>query len=219
MRVILFGSTGMVGQGVLRECLLDPGVEDILSISRAKTGQQHPKLREILHANIADLSPIQDRLSGFDACFYSLGVTSIGMSEQDYRHITYDLAVGAAKTLAELNPGMTFIFVSGAGTDGTEKSTTMWARVKGQTENAILRLPFKAAYAFRPGFIQPLHGIQSRTAWIRILYKLVGPVVLAVRSKNVVTTEAIGRAMINIARRGAPQKVLEASDINAAAKP
>jgi uncharacterized protein YbjT (DUF2867 family) len=221
MKVILFGSTGMVGQGVLRECLLDPQIEAILSIGRARTGEQHAKLREIVHADMGNLAPIEDQLRGFDACFFSLGVSSVGMSEADYRHVTYDLAIGAATTLAALNPAMTFIYVSGAGTDNTEHSTergrTMWARVKGQTENAIIRLPFKG-YAFRPAFIQPLHGIKSKTALYRLIYAVLGPLVMKVFPKTSTTTEILGRAMIHVARQGFPKRVLESQDINAAGK-
>jgi uncharacterized protein YbjT (DUF2867 family) len=204
----------MVGQGVLRECLLDPGVEKVLSIGRGRTGQQHPKLREIVHAEIADLASIEDQLTGYDACFFTLGVSSAGMKEADYRRITYDLTLGAARTLARLNPQMTFIYISGAGTGGN----SMWARVKGETENALQRLPFRATYMFRPGFIQPLHGIKSKTALYRILYASLGPfnsLFLKVFPKYATTTEVLGRAMIKAARDGAPKKVLETQDINA----
>lgn len=211
----------MVGQGVLRECLLDPDVEIVLSIGRSPTGQQHAKLREIAHRDIANLSSIEDRLRGYDACFFCLGVTSIGMSEADYHRITYDFTLGAAQTLARLNPGlnpgMTFVFVSGAGTDSTERGRSMWARVKGQTENALLRLPFKAAYMFRPAFIQPLHGIKSKTALYRIPLALLAPIIpllMKLSPKYVTTTETIGRAMIKAARQGAPKQVLESQDIN-----
>jgi uncharacterized protein YbjT (DUF2867 family) len=153
MKVIFFGASGMVGQGVLRECLLDPDVETVLLIGRSVTGRQHPKIREIVHQDIADLEPIASPLAGFDGCFFCLGVSSVGISEADYKRITYDLTIGAAATLARLNPAMTFIYVSGAGTDSTERGRTMWARVKGATENALLRMPFHAAYMFRPGFI------------------------------------------------------------------
>jgi uncharacterized protein YbjT (DUF2867 family) len=216
MNVILFGASGMVGQGVLRECLLDPDVEKILSIGRSRTGLQHPKLREIVHQDIANLAPIEDQLRGYDACFFTLGVSSAGMKEADYRRITYDLTLGAARTLAALNPEMTFIYVSGMGTDSAGRS--MWARVKGETENALLRLPFKAAYMFRPGFIQPLHGIKSKTALYRIPYAILGPfnpLFLKFFPKYATTTEVLGRAMIKAARQGAPKKVLESQDINA----
>jgi uncharacterized protein YbjT (DUF2867 family) len=215
MNVILFGASGMVGQGVLRECLLDPGVEKILSIGRSRTGREDPKLREIVHKDIGNLAPIEDQLRGYDACFFTLGVSSVGMKEADYRRITYDLTLGAARTLARLNPEMTFIYVSGAGTESGGRS--MWARVKGETENALLGLPFKAAYMFRPGFIQPLHGIKSKTALYQILYAILGPfnsLVLKFFPKYATSTEVLGRAMIKAARQGAPKKVLESQDIN-----
>ena len=166
MKVILFGATGMVGQGCLRECLLDPGVESVLAVGRSTTGQRHAKLREILHDNFVDYSAIESELEGFDACFFCLGVSSLGMSEERYRHLTYDLTMAAAKTLSRRNPNMVFIYVTGAGTDSTERGSLMWARIKGKTENDLLKLPFRAAYMFRPAGIQPLHGIRSRTAWI-----------------------------------------------------
>ena len=175
MKVLLFGASGMVGQGVLRECLLDPEVTTVLSIVRSSTGQQHPKLREIVHKDFLDFSSIESELSGFDACFFCLGVSSAGMSEENYRRITYDITLAAAQTLVKLNPNMTFVYVSGAGTDSSERGRVMWARVKGQTENALLRLPFKAAYMFRPAVIVPLHGIKSRTMLYRIPYAVLGP--------------------------------------------
>jgi uncharacterized protein YbjT (DUF2867 family) len=208
----------MVGQGVLRECLLDPDVETVLSIGRSGTGQKHPKLREIVLKDVANLAPIEEQLSGYGACFFTLGVSSAGMSEAAYRPITYDLTLKVANTLVKLNPEMTFIYVSGMGTDSTESGGPMWARVKGQTENALRLLPFKAAYMFRPGFIQPLHGIKSRTALYRIPYVILGPFIPLLRKlfpKYVTTTEVLGRAMIKAARDGAPKKVLESQDINA----
>jgi uncharacterized protein YbjT (DUF2867 family) len=159
MKVIIFGATGMVGQGVLRECLLDPDVRRVLSIGRSATGQRHEKLRELIRADLLDYSAIENELRGYDACFFCLGITSLGLSEEQYRRVTYDITMAAAKALARLNPDMTFVYVTGAGTDSTEHGRTMWARVKGETENALLRLPFRAAYMFRPAAIQPLHGI------------------------------------------------------------
>ena len=217
MRVILFGASGMVGQGVLRECLLDPEVTAVLSIVRSSTGQQHAKLREIVHKDFLDFSSIETELSGFDACFFCLGVSSAGMSEENYRRVTYDITLAAAQTLVKLNPNMTFVFISGAGTDSSERGRTMWARVKGQTENALLRLPFKAAYMFRPGVIVPLHGIKSRTMLYRVPYAVLGPILPLLKRlfpKYVTTTEKLGRAMLIAAKRGAPKPVLESSDIN-----
>jgi uncharacterized protein YbjT (DUF2867 family) len=217
MKVILFGGSGMIGQGVLRECLLDPEVTAVLSIVRSSTGQQHAKLREINHKDFFDFSSIESELTGFDACFFCLGISSAGMSEEKYRHITYDITLAAAQTLVKLNPNMTFIFVSGAGTDSSERGSSMWARVKGQTENALRRLPFKAAYMFRPAVIVPLHGIKSRTLIYRVSYALMWPLLPLLKSrfpKYVTTTEKLGRAMLNAAKRGAPKPVLECSDIN-----
>lgn len=217
MKVVLFGATGMVGQGVLRECLLDPGVERVLAIVRTATGQRHEKLRELVVRDFLDYAPIAGDLAGHDACFFCLGVTSAGMTEEDYRRVTHDVTVAAASTLARLNPGMTFVFVSGAGADSTEGGRVMWARVKGKAENAVLRSPFKASYVFRPAFIQPQHGIQSRTRLYRVLYRVVAPlypVLKALLPRYVTTTERMGRAMLAVARSGAPKRVLENADIN-----
>jgi len=218
MKVVLFGATGMVGQGVLRECLLDPDVEAVLTVGRSATGQRHEKLREIVHADLFDLSPIEDRLAGYDACFFCLGVSSAGMSEADYRHLTYDLTLAAARTLAARNPAMTFVYVSGAGTDATGRS--MWARVKGETEKALLALPFKAAFMFRPGGILPVHGERSRTRLYRIVYAIMGPlhpVWKALIPNAITTSERLGKAMLAVAKRGAPKPILETRDINAIA--
>ena len=217
MKIILFGATGMVGQGVLRECLLAPDVEQVLTVGRSATGQQSPKLRELVHKDFTDFSAVERELSGYDACFFCLGVSSAGMKEADYHHVTYDYALAAARTLAKASPGMTFIYVSGAGTDSTEKGRSMWARVKGKTENALLQLPFKAAYMFRPGFIQPMHGIKSKTPLYRAIYSVMGPlypVLKAVVPKVVTTTEQVGRAMLKVARQGAPNRIVENHDIN-----
>jgi uncharacterized protein YbjT (DUF2867 family) len=217
MRVLIFGATGMVGQGVLRECLLDPTVTEVVTIGRTATGQQHEKLRELVHTDLLDYSALTAQLSGFDACFFCLGIASAGMSEAAYRRITRDIAVAAATTLAALNPHMTFVFVSGAGADSTGQSRTMWARVKGEAENAILKLPFRRAYVFRPAMIQPLHGIRSKTTLYRVLYIVMAPLLPLLRRflpAYVTTTERIGRAMIHAATSGAPKPVLENADIN-----
>jgi uncharacterized protein YbjT (DUF2867 family) len=217
MKVILFGATGMVGQGVLRECLLDPEVESVLAVGRSPTGQRHPKLREIQHDNFLDYSAIESQLAGYDACFFCLGVSSIGISEERYRHLTYDITLAAATALARLNPPMVFIYVSGQGTDSSERGRLMWARVKGKTENDLLKLPFKAAYMFRPAAIQPLHGIRSKTAWVQVVYVAAAPLLSLlnrVAPKYMTTTEQIGRAMIKVARDGYPRPVLESEDIN-----
>ena len=207
----------MVGQGVLRECLLDSDIEQVLSIVRATSGQHHPRLRELAHANFFDFSPIESQLIGFDAAFFCLGASSAGKTEQQYSRVTYDITMAAAAPLARLNREMTFCFVSGAGTDSTERGRVMWARVKGKAENALLRLPFKAAYMFRPAVIQPMHGIKSSTALYRIPYTILGPLISLLRKRYpqyITTTEQLGRAMIAAARRGAPKTILENADIN-----
>ena len=218
MKVILLGATGMVGQGVLRECLLDPEVESVLVIGRSTIGQRHEKLHEIVLSDLFDLSAAEDKLSAYDACFFCLGVSSMGMKEEAYRRVTYDLTISVARSLARLNPAMTFIYVSGASTDSTERGRTMWARVKGQTENALLKMPFKAAYMFRPAYIQPLHGIRTKTRWYGVMYAMMGPFYPLWKwffPKFVTTTECIGRAMLHVAKRGAAKSVLENQDINA----
>lgn len=210
----------MVGQGVLRECLADAGVAEVLLIGRSVQGVRDPKVREIAHANIGDLAAIEAQLAGYDACFFCLGVSSVGMPEAEYRRITYDFTVGAAETLARLNPGMTFIYVSGRGTDSTEKGGIAWARVKGATENALLRMPFRGAYMFRPGVIRPMHGEMAKAEMTRRALKFLGPLipfVMWIAPDAVTTTERIGRAMLNAVRHGAPKKVLESADINALA--
>lgn len=210
----------MVGRGVLRECVLDPEIEVVQAVGRSATGTSHAKLREIVHNDMFDYTAIEPELRGFDACFFCLGVTSAGKAEPDYTRLTFDLTLSAAEALAPLNPGMTFVYVSGKGTDSTEKGSLMWARVKGRTENALLRLPFKAAYMFRPGVIQSMHGERPRVAGARVLYSALNfllPPLRALFPNQVLTTEQIGRAMINVAKRGALKTVLEARDIRALA--
>jgi len=217
MKVILFGATGMVGQGVLRECLLDPEVESVLVVGRSPSGRRHAKLREILHDDFFDFSALESQLAGYDACFFCLGVSSVGMSEERYRHLTYDLTMAAATTLAKLNPGMVFTYVTGRGTDSTEQGSLMWARVKGKTENDLLKLPFKAAYMFRPAGIQPLHGVRSNLGWAQPIYVATAPLLgwlVRVAPGSMTTTERVGRAMISVARNGYPTPVLESADIN-----
>ena len=217
MNVLILGATGMVGQGVLRECLLDRRVDRVLVVGRSSLGRQHPKLREIVVQNLFDLSALGADLATVDACFFCLGVSSAGMSEERYTRVTYDLTMAVAETLARLNPAMTFIYVSGMGTDSTERGRSMWARVKGRTENALLRLPFRAAYMFRPAAIIPLHGIRSRTRWYRLLYaatKPLWPVLRRLAPRYVTTTERVGQAMINVAAGGAPMRIIENPDIN-----
>ncbi len=206
----------MVGRGVLRECLLDGDVAVVQTVGRSATGVMHSKLREIVHADLMHYSEIEADLAGFDACFFCLGVSSAGMAEPDYERLTYGVTMAAAETLSRLNPDMTFIYVSGAGTDSSERGRSMWARVKGRTENALSRLPFKDAYMFRPAGIQSLHGERSKTTAYRVGYILMSPLIPLLRRifpDYILTTEEIGRAMIQVAKRGAPKKILESSDI------
>jgi len=221
VKVLLFGSSGMVGQGVLRECLLDPTVEAILSVGRSPSGTVAPKLTDLLRPDLSDLADVEGRLTGFDACFFCLGVSSVRKSEADFRRVTYDLPVSVAERLARLNPEMTFVYVSGAGTDSSEHGRAMWARVKGATENAILRLPFRRSFMFRPGAIQPKHGIRSKTALYRGLYVVLSPflwVVKLVSPDSLTTTEAVGRAMIRVAADGAPEPLVSTREINRLAR-
>jgi uncharacterized protein YbjT (DUF2867 family) len=218
MNVLIFGATGMVGQGVLRECLADPDVALVAALGRSSTGLQHPRLREIVHADLLHYAGMEADLSGFDACFFCLGVSSLGMDEDAYSRVTYGITMAAAETLSPLNPQMTFVYVSGASTDSSEQGRSMWARVKGKTENALLRLPFKAAYMFRPGLIAPVDGVRSKTTWYRLIYGMTAPLLPVLRRlfpNAVLTTAEIGQAMLIVARRGAPRKVLEVRDIRA----
>jgi uncharacterized protein YbjT (DUF2867 family) len=210
----------MVGQGVLRECLLDRDVESVLAVVRSDLAQRHEKLQVLVHGDFFDFSAVEAKLSGYDACFFCLGISSAGMTEQDYQRVTYDITLAAATTLVSRNSGMTFIYVSGASTDSTERGRTMWARVKGRTENALLKLPFKAAYMFRPGIIQPRHGITSKTKAYRALYAVLRPLLPLIKAlfpKYVTTTDEVGRAMLEVAKQGAPKRVLESQDIRALA--
>ncbi len=218
LRVILTGTTGMVGEGVLMECLNSPEVEQVLSISRRPSGHRHPKLREMLHENFLDLAPIADQLSGYNACFFCLGVSSVGMKEPEYRRLTYDLTLHFARTLLARNgPDLTFCYVSGSGTDGTLQSGQMWARVKGETENALRQLGFRQAYMFRPGFLKATPGQQHVLSY----YKYFGwlyPVVRGLAPQYASTLVELGRAMLRVSQGSYPKPVLEVPDIVAAAK-
>ncbi|WP_005032007.1 NAD(P)H-binding protein [Holophaga foetida] len=217
MKVVLFGSTGMIGQGVLRECLRDENVTQVVAVVRAATGRSLPKVKEVCTPDLFDLSAVESDLQGADACFDCLGVSAAGLGEVDYTRLTYDLTLSIAETLVRLNPGMTFIYVSGAGTDSSERGRSMWARVKGRTENALQRLPFGRVYLFRPGFIQPRHGIRSRTQWYRIFYALSGPFIWLINKFApgvILSTESLGWAMLTAAQRGASNAVLEARELN-----
>src|SRR6516165_4411040 len=211
MKVILFGATGMVGQSALGACLRDDGVTEVLSIGRSPTGRTHPKLRELVRKDLFTVDVPDAELRGYDACFFCLGVSSVGMSEADYTRLTYHLTLGWAQMLARANPGMTFIYVSGTGTGGK----AMWAQVKRRAEDALLAL-FPNAYMFRLAMLQPMHGEVSKTLWTRAGYALFRPLlplIRAVAPASVISTEELGRAMIRAARQGAPKRVLESRDM------
>jgi uncharacterized protein YbjT (DUF2867 family) len=219
MKVLIFGATGMVGRGVLLECLRDSEVELVVTLGRTATGIRDGKLREIVHNDLLNYAGMDESLAGFDACFFCLGVASAGMKEADYERVTYGYTMATAEILSRINPGMTFIFISGSGTDSTERGRIMWARVKGRTENALLKLPIQA-YMFRPGFIEPMDGIQSKTPIYRKFYAVLGPLFPLLRRmfpNQVLSTRQIGHAMLNVTRRGYVRRVLEARDIRVAA--
>ncbi|NVO33293.1 NAD-dependent epimerase/dehydratase family protein [Hymenobacter lapidiphilus] len=211
LRVIITGATGMVGEGVLHECLLNPDVEQVLSISRRPSGQTHAKLREILVADFFDLAPVADQLAGYNACFFCLGVSSVGLKEPEYRRLTYELTLHFAHTLLARNgPDLTFCYVSGAGT--ASGSRQMWARVKGETENALLALGFRAAYMFRPGFLRPTPGLRNTLSYYRYINWLY-PLMRQLAPRYFGTLAGLGRAMLRVAQGGYPQPVLEVPDI------
>lgn len=217
IKAIIFGATGMVGEGVLHECLRHNYVESVLVIGRRLCEVKHPKLQEVIHTNFYDYSNIESRLTDYNACFFCLGVTSIGKNEDEYRWLTYDLTLAAAKTLSRLNPEMAFCYVSGTGTDSSEQGRSMWARVKGKTENDVMKLPFKAAYAFRPGYIKPTKGLKRTLVfakWAAPLY----PLLRAVFANYVCTLEEVGLSMIEVARNGYSKKILECEDIRRVAQ-
>jgi len=217
IKAIITGATGMVGEGVLHECLLHPEVEAVLVINRKPCGVVHPKLREIIHSDFFDISAIENQLSGYNACYFCLGVSSVGMKEPEYYKLTYTLTLNFATPLSKLNPGMTFCYVSGAGTDSTEQGKSMWARVKGKTENDLMKLPFKQAYAFRPGIMKPTKGLKNTLS----LYKYMGwlfPVLKALFPNSATTLADVGLAMINVTLLGYEKQVIEVSDILVLAK-
>jgi uncharacterized protein YbjT (DUF2867 family) len=216
MKVIIFGATGMIGQGALIACLRDPEISEIFLVGRTPVGRTDPRIKEWVAPSLFDLGTRETELAGYDACFFCLGVASAGMDEASYTKLTRDLTMSVATLLCRLNPGMTFIYVSGAGADSTEKSRTMWARVRGGLENALQKLPFKAVYVFRPAIIQPLDGIRSKTPSYQMFYSAFGSLLTPLRRlfpSFILSTRLMGRAMIVVARRGAPKKVLEAGDI------
>ncbi|MGO4495853.1 NAD-dependent epimerase/dehydratase family protein [Paenibacillus sp. 2RAB27] len=219
MNVLIFGATGMVGQSVLRECLLDPQVNNVVSIGRSSTHQKQSKFREHVLKDITNLSALTNELSNIDACFFCLGVSSVGMSEEKYQAITYDLTMSIANGLVQIQPNMTFVYVTGASTDSTEQGSSMWARVKGKTENALLKLPFKSAFMFRPGAILPKNGVKSKTKLYQTFIVILRPIFPLLQKwfpNAVIDSEQIGRAMIAVARDGYPKAILESSDIREA---
>jgi uncharacterized protein YbjT (DUF2867 family) len=220
VKVIIFGASGMVGSGVLSVCLRDPQVASVVAIGRSSTGQTHPKLREVRHSDFFNYSGLETEFAAASACYFCLGVSSLGLDETTYTRLTYDLTLAAARAMVAANPGMTFCYVSGTGTDSTERGPRMWARVKGRTENDLLGLGFHAAYMFRPGYIQPVDGARSKTAWVRALYVVLGPVIggaTRVLGRALVTTTSMGQAMLAVTRRGYPTQILEPADILKAA--
>jgi uncharacterized protein YbjT (DUF2867 family) len=220
VNVLLFGATGMVGSGALQECIADPHVRSVLAISRSSVGRSHPKLREVIHEDFFAYDSLRAEFASCDACFFCLGVTSVGLSEGVYHRLTYDLTLAAAKAVVAANPRMTFCYISGVGTDSTERGRTMWARVKGKTENALLALPFKAAFMFRPGFIQPIGGVRSKTGWYQTVYSVTAPLYPLVHwlaPQYTTTTANLGRALIHVAANGYSKSILHSRDINALA--
>ena len=217
LRVILTGATGMVGEGVLLECLHSPAVAHVLVLTRKPTGRTHPKMRELLVPNLANLSASESQLTGYDACFFCAGISSVGVSKEKYERITHDLTLHVGTTLARLNPALTFIYVSGAGTDSAETSRQHWARVKGRTENELLALPFRAAYMFRPGLMRPQAGQQNVPKLMRVIGWLY-PVIKRLAPSMACTLKEMGQAMINSADFGYAKPVLEVRDIVALAK-
>ena len=217
LRVIITGTTGMVGEGVLHECLQNPDITAVLLINRKPLGITHPKLKEIIHSDFFELSSIEGQLSGYDACYFCLGVSAIGMNEEDYYRMTYTLTLYVAQVLSKANPEMVFCYVSGSGTDSSEKGRAMWARVKGKTENDLMNLPFKKVYAFRPGYMQPTKGLKNvkkyyhYMSWMYPFFRTVFP-------SFVSTLKELGLAMIAVTKNGYPKKVLEVKDIIKLAK-
>ena len=219
LSVILTGSTGMIGKGVLLECIDHPEVTSILMINRNPSDIKHLKLKEVLLKDFFNLDPIKEELRGYDACLYCLGVTSVGMKEEEYSRITYDMTLAFAKELLSMNPDITFCYVSGAGTDSTEKGKSMWARVKGKTENALIKMGFKKAFMFRPALIRPMRGIRSRTFWYNLTYAFIKPFSFLIKrfQKYVTDTSTMGKAMINVCLQGYDKNILESIDINTVA--
>jgi uncharacterized protein YbjT (DUF2867 family) len=220
MNVVLFGATGMIGSGVLLECIDSPLVESVLVIGRSATGVSHAKISEVTLDDIGNLASVSHLLADRDACFFCLGVTSVGLSEQEYSSLTHDLTLTVARTMYAAAPNSVFVYISGAGADSSESGRTMWARVKGRTENGLLRIGFRAAFMLRPGFIQPVRGVRSRTGWYQAFYTILrpfSPLLRRLAPSVATTTSEVGRAMIRVAHGGYSSPILESRDINLAA--
>jgi uncharacterized protein YbjT (DUF2867 family) len=216
IRAIVTGATGMVGEGVLYECLNSPHVESVLVINRKPTGYTHAKLREIIHSDFYNIASIANQLTEYNACYFCLGVSSVGMKEEEYSNKTYMLTLNFAKTLSEVNPNIVFCYVSGSGTDSTEKGSSMWARVKGKTENDLMKLPFKKVYAFRPGYMHPTKGLKNTLPAVKY-FSWMYPIVKVLFPNFVSTLADLGRSMIGVTRKGYPKPILEVQDIKAVA--
>jgi uncharacterized protein YbjT (DUF2867 family) len=215
VKLAILGASGLVGRGVLLEALDDPAVSNVLIVGRSEVRELHPKLRQLVHADLANATPIQNELRGYDACAYCVGVSAIGMSEADYTRVTYDMTIAFAKVFLAANPGSTFLYVTGQGTDSTGKGSMMWARVKGRTENALLAMPFKSATMFRPGVIQPHRGIKSRTAIYNIGFALVRPLASwLVRNNRATSTTLLGQAMLEAIEHPPVERLLGNKEIN-----
>ncbi len=221
MKAVVFGATGMVGQSVLRECIMDGDVESVVAVGRSPLHLVNPKFRNVVHSDFLNFTPIAKDLKGLDVCFYCLGVASAGLTEAEYKRVTCDFTLAAAKTLLKVNPKITFVFISGMGADSSEKGRVMWARIKGKTENEIFKMKFRNAYVIRPAFIQPKDGIKSRTRlyrWLYIAFKPFMPLIRLFAPKSVITTRALGKVMVQVARQGAAKKLLESADLVALAR-
>jgi uncharacterized protein YbjT (DUF2867 family) len=215
-KVIITGATGMIGKGVLLECLDHSEISEVLVIGRNSIQMEHPKLKELIHGDFTDFSNVKDQLDGYDGCFFCLGISATGLNEPDYKRITYDFTLALARTLKDLNPDLTFNYVSGQGTDSTEKGRMMWARIKGKTENDLLKLGFKHAFMFRPGAIIPLKGIKSKTKSYQFMYDYfmwLLKIIKTLAPNSIVNTTQIGLAMINSVRRGYHKSILTPKDI------
>lgn len=216
MKAVIFGATGMVGQAVLREAILDIGVERVIAVGRSPIALVNPKFENIIHADFLHFAPLEKKLQGIDVCFWCLGIASAGLNEAEYKKITCDYTLAAAKTLLKVNPKMTFVFISGMGADASEQGRVMWARVKGMAENGILGMKFKRAIVIRPAFIEPKDGIRSRTRlyrWLYIFFRPFMPLIRLIAPNSVTNTRLLGKLMLHMARHGSPKPIMESADL------